>query len=164
MRASTCSGCRAAYVVAVGVGGVLLTRRPAQQRPTSFVVVYLTGLLFFVPVFCFSSPYAAVAGLTLAHGYQYLLIMALVSGAPGTPAASGVSLAVLLNIALLGGLALSGASHLHDAGPLGRAVYGAYLGVVMAHFVLDAGLWRLREQFPRDLLGERLPYLLRTTP
>jgi hypothetical protein len=154
---------RVVYGAAVLTGAVVLARRPAARRPASLVFVYLTGLLFFVPVFCFSSPYAAVAGLTLAHGYQYLLIMGLVAGAPRTAAASGMSLAVLLNVALLGGLALSAASHLHDAAPLGRGLYGAYLGVVMAHFVLDGGLWRLREEFPRELLGERLPYLLRTT-
>ena len=30
----------------------------------------------------------------------------------------------------------------------------------MAHFVIDAGLWRLRDEFPRTFLRERLPYLL----
>jgi hypothetical protein len=37
-----------------------------------------------------------------------------------------------------------------------------YLGVVMAHFVIDAGLWRLRDSFPRRFLASRMPYLLRT--
>ncbi|MCW2930448.1 MAG: hypothetical protein JWM19_1410 [Actinomycetia bacterium] len=35
-----------------------------------------------------------------------------------------------------------------------------YLGVVMAHFVIDAGLWRLRDPFPRRFLASRVPYLL----
>jgi hypothetical protein len=30
----------------------------------------------------------------------------------------------------------------------------------MAHFVVDAGLWRMREQFPRAFLGSRLPWLI----
>jgi hypothetical protein len=68
--------------------------------------------------------------------------------------------ALLLNIALLGGLALATASHLHDGTAAARAVYGAYLGVTMAHFVVDAGIWRLRDEFPRQFLTTRLPYLL----
>jgi hypothetical protein len=31
----------------------------------------------------------------------------------------------------------------------------------MAHFVIDAGLWRLRDPFPRQFLTGRLPYLFR---
>jgi hypothetical protein len=101
-----------------------------------------------------------VAGLTAAHGYQYLLIMALVAGG-GRPVLSRlVSLALLLNIGLLLGTVLNLASHLHDSSAAGRALYGAYLGAVMAHFVIDAGLWRLRDEFPRRFLTRRLPYLL----
>ena len=63
------------------------------------------------------------------------------------------SLALLMIVALLGGLALNAASHLHTGGPAARAVFGCYLGLTMAHFVIDAGLWRLREEFPRSLLA-----------
>jgi hypothetical protein len=31
---------------------------------------------------------------------------------------------------------------------------------VSAHFIVDAGLWRLRDEFPRNFLSQRLPYLL----
>jgi hypothetical protein len=149
------------FVGAVAVGIRLLVRRPADKRPATFVAVYLTSLLFFAPVFVFRSPYAAVAGLTIAHGYQYLLIVGLVAGARRPGRSSLISLVVLVNVALVGGLALNAASHLHGAGPAGRAFFGAYLGVVMAHFVVDAGLWRLRDEFPRRFLTERVPYLLR---
>ena len=151
----------AGYAAAVGYGVVQLLRRaPGQRRPAASGL-YLMALLFFLPVFLFQSPYAAVAALTLAHGYQYLLIVGLVAGGGSGPRPVRlVSLAVLVNIALLLGLALNLASHLHTGDPAARAVYGAYLGVTMAHFVLDAGLWRLRDTFPREFLTRRLPYLL----
>ena len=57
------------------------------------------------------------------------------------------------------GLALSAASHLHSGGPVARAVYGAYLGVVMAHFVIDAGVWRLSEPFQRGYMARRFPFI-----
>ncbi|MGZ4433308.1 MAG: hypothetical protein ACXVW7_06725 [Trebonia sp.] len=68
-------------------------------------------------------------------------------------------LTLLLNIALAGGAVLSAASHLHGAATLGRLGYGAYLGAVMAHFVVDGGLWRLRDPFARKFAGSRLSYL-----
>ncbi|MFG1997614.1 hypothetical protein ACGFNU_00530 [Spirillospora sp. NPDC048911] len=68
----------------------------------------------------------------------------------------------MLTVALIGGTALNYAAHLHGSPAVfERTLYGAYLGAVMAHFVIDAGLWRLREQFPRQFLTASLPYLLK---
>lgn len=138
--------------------------RPRADRPAMFLMVYGTSLVFFLPVFLFESPYAAVAGLTIAHGMQYLLLMGLLAGTPTESAPAGVGVLIFLNIAVILGLALNQASHLH-AGPttIDRWLFGGYLGVVMAHFVVDAGLWRLRDEFPRSFLTRRLPYLL-TSP
>ena len=150
----------AVFVCAVLLGVTALFRRPSGQRPLSFVAVYLISLLFFLPVFLFHSPYAAVAGLTMAHGLQYLLLVGLISGAPTGQAPVRVGILIFVNIALVLGLALNQASHLHDGDMFARCIYGAYLGAVMAHFVIDAGLWRLRDEFPRTFLTQRLPYLL----
>jgi hypothetical protein len=150
------------FAAACLVGCAALLSRPARSRPIPFAVLYLSGLLFFLPVFVFSSPYAAVAGLTIAHGLQYLLLISLLAAAPGPDRSGAVSLLLLINVALILGLALNRASHLHDATGIGRAVFGAYLGLSIAHFVIDAGLWRLRDEFPRTFLTQRLPYLLVT--
>jgi hypothetical protein len=150
----------AVFAMSVAVGVVALLRRQRGQRPAAFVTIYLISLLFFAPVFIFTSPYAAVAGLTIAHGYQYLLIVGMVAGAQRIGGSRFISLLILINVAVFGGVLLNGASHLHDRYPIDRALFGAYLGLVMAHFVVDAGLWRLRDEFPRAFLGERLPYLI----
>jgi hypothetical protein len=148
------------FLAGVAIGLRALARR--ERRPPGFVVVYLTSLLFFTPVFVFDSPYAAVAGLTIAHGCQYLLIVGLVAGAPRPRRSGPAGLTIMMSVALAGGLALNYASHLHGSpAVLERALYGAYLGAVMAHFVIDAGLWRLRDEFPRRFLTASVPYLLR---
>ncbi len=153
-----------AFAVCVTVGAGCLLARPRADRPAGFCVVYLTALAFSLPVFLFASPYAAVAGLTIAHGLQYLLLMGLVAAGGQRRAAGGTAraarLAALCNIALLGGAALSVASDQLIAGPTMRWLYGLFLGAVMAHFVVDAGLWRMRDEFPRAFLRSRLPYLL----
>lgn len=61
---------------------------------------------------------------------------------------------------LAGGAVLAAASGLQETQPAVRLIYGAFLGAVMAHFVIDAGLWRLREPFARSFLAERVPYLV----
>jgi hypothetical protein len=153
-------GAAVAALVAVGAGVRALLARPPRARPPGYWVVFLTSLAFFAPVFLFHSSYAAVAGLTIAHGLQYLVLVGLMSGGgtPGTGRVVGV--ATFVAIALLGGIALSTASHLHGGPAVERAVFGLYLGLVMTHFVVDAGLWRLRRPFPRALVSSRLPYLV----
>jgi hypothetical protein len=142
----------------LGIRGLVL--REPSDRPRVFAFVYLVSLLFFAPVWMFDSPYAAVAGLTIAHGLQYLLLVGLVAVGPTRGSASRFGLLVLVNVALFLGLALNRMSHLHDAPAVGRLLFGAYLGMSTAHFVIDAALWRLRDEFPREFLTRRLPYLL----
>jgi hypothetical protein len=151
----------AGFAISAAAGLAALARRPAASRPAGFCVLYLISLLFPLPVFAFGSPYAAVGGMTAAHGLQYLLLVGLVAGGGQRRL---TSLALLANIALAGGAVLAWAAHLHNAGPAGRLLFGAYLGVVMAHFVIDAGFWRLRAEFPRAFLTGRLPYLLAVPP
>jgi len=156
----------AAFAVAAATGVTALARRPRAERPSGFAATYLTSLLFPVPVFVFASPYAALGGMTVAHGAQYLLLVTLVAAGASGQNAPGwhsrpIRLTLLANIALIGGIALSTASHLHDAGPAGRALFGAYIGAVMGHFVIDAGLWRMRDPAARRFVAARLPYLVR---
>jgi hypothetical protein len=148
------------FAVAVGVGSAALIRRPSRHRPAGFCVMYLVALLFSLPVFVFTSPYAAVGGMTIAHGFQYLLLVGLVAAGSGRGSIRVFRIALLCNVALVGGALLGGASHLHGSVPLGRFVFGAYLGAVMAHFVIDAGLWRMRNAFPRSFMTSHVPYLM----
>jgi hypothetical protein len=155
-----------AFAASLAAGAGCLIRRSRAQRPAGFCVAYLTSLAFSLPVFIFSSPYAAVAGLTIAHGLQYLLLMGMLAsgGRRGTQRAARLTaLAALINIALLGGAALSVASDQLAAGPAMRILFGLFVGVVMAHFVIDAGLWRMRAEFPRGFLQSRLPQLVPAT-
>ncbi len=71
-----------------------------------------------------------------------------------------VRAALTASLALLGGAALSWASHLHGSPPPIRAVFGAYVGALAAHFVVDARLWRLRDPGARALVAARLPHLV----
>lgn len=154
----------AAFAASVLAGLILLTRRPLARRPAAFCAAYLTALLFGLPVIAFASPYAAVAGLTIAHGLQYLVLMGMLAAGGPDRGRRPLRLAALCNIALIGGSLLSLASDGLRFSAGARFVYGIFLGAVMAHFVVDAGLWRMRAEFPRAFLTERLPFLIPAAP
>lgn len=148
------------YLVALLGGLVALLTRPQGHCPLGYCAVYLSSLGFFAPVFLFHSPYAAVAGMTIAHGFQYLILVGLVAGGEPRRPDRALGMAAFLNIAVIGGIALSAASHLHGGPTAERLLFGTYLGLVMTHFLLDAGLWRLRNPFPRAFLSSRIPFLV----
>jgi hypothetical protein len=139
-----------AFAGATIVGVRSLMTRPCDERPVAFAAMYLTGFAFWLPVFVFRSPFAAVGGLVIAHGLQYLLLVALIS--PGRAPVA---------VAFVAAIALSAVSHLHGTGTPTVWLYGLFLGATASHFVVDAGLWRLRDPFPRRFLASRLPYLVR---
>ncbi len=147
------------FALGVVAGFVALAARPAT-RQKGFCVVYVMSLLFFLPVFVFGSPYAAVGGLTIAHGLQYLLLVGLVAIGDRRGPERVTAGSVMLAVALVIGAGLSTASHLHSSGVSVHWLYGVYLGVVMSHFVVDAGIWRLSDPFPRRFLMSRVPFLV----
>src|SRR5262249_61268001 len=101
------------------------------------------------------------------HGAQYLLLVTMIAGGSARAQrrlSRPTSVALLANISFIGGAVLSAASHLHNAGQFGRFAFGAYLGAVMAHFVVDAGLWRMLVPLARRFLITHLPYLVPGRP
>lgn len=118
------------------------------------LLFFTFGGLFFLPIFVFADPIPALAGYAIAHGLQYLVFMGFVSAGKRNPI---VSLIALVVIATCGGIILdrwTTAPNWHDF-EYNIAVYGAFVGVVMTHFVLDAGIWRLREPFQRGYVRKK---------
>jgi hypothetical protein len=152
----------AAFVLAAGLGVLAVAARPAGERPGGYCAAAAAALLFPLPIFVFGQPYQAVAGLTIAHGFQYLMLVGLV--AAGTRRRARDEVAVLAVAALAGGAALSALSHTHASASGLRVLFGLYLGVVATHFVVDAGLWRLRDPDVRAFLSARLPALVPCGP
>ena len=126
-------------------------------------MIYAFALLFPLPLFLFTSPYAAVAGMTVAHGLQYLLLVVLV--AAGTRQHDRWNAVTTLGaIAVFGGVLLNRMSHLHGSNAPERLLFGLYLGLLAGHFVVDAGTWRLQRPCVRAFLSERIPYLVPASP
>ena len=119
-------------------------------------VVALVLMLFYLPLFLFRNPQLAVGSYAMAHGLQYLIFMGYVAAAPRA-ALLRRALALVAFVVLLG----NGLELLRQpaSGDYRMAIFGAYLGVVMWHFLLDAGVWRLSEPFQRGYMTERFSFL-----
>jgi uncharacterized protein YhhL (DUF1145 family) len=141
------------------ITAALITVAAHRRRPSTTHL----AVAFPLPLLLTTSPYAALGGMTLAHGLQYLLLVGLVVAGPANKRPSATKATLLLTGVLAVAALLATAAHLHHGPAPTRAIFGAYLGIVMTHFVLDAGLWRLRDPFPRQWLGVRLPTLLADT-
>ena len=135
---------------------VAILKNPTLRENRLRLSFFLLGTLFFVPTYIFTDELSAIFGYALAHGLQYLVFMGFVGFGKKNAI---VSLVTLLVIASLGYLVLDWA--MRAEGPYGAALHGAFLGAVMTHFVLDAGIWRLREPFQRGYMREKFQFVFK---
>jgi hypothetical protein len=147
------------HIHAVGLGvyacawAVYLFSRRGRLAPQREIVL-LALMAFYLPLFLFRDAFSAVYIYLTAHGLQYFVFMLYVAGTPRATRAR--AFAALATLALLGGALMK---FLHEPAAHGFALYGIALGITMWHFVLDAGVWRLSEPFPRAYMLERFGFL-----
>jgi hypothetical protein len=142
------------YLVVPLVAAIAIARNPSLRTNRLRLCFFLIGTAFYLPVFVFSDPISAITGSAIAHGLQYLVFMGTVSGSKRR---SLRPVLVMLAIATGGGLALNYAAE--TPGPFGPALKGLFVGSVMAHFLVDAGIWRLREAFQRSYMRRKFDFV-----
>ena len=152
------------HAVALGAyaGGWLLfvvslaqnRERPAHRMRALMPVVLM---LFYLPLFVFHDVRLAVGSYAMAHGLQYLVFMSYVAASPAKVMRRRAATLIAFIVVLGGGLELLQKPHL--MGEYKMPIFGAYLGIVMWHFLLAGGVWRLREPFQRSYMAERFPFL-----
>lgn len=136
-------------VVAVASSGSL------RRNPLRIAFLAICGF-FYLPIFLFTDPVAAVSGYAVGHGLQYLVFMYFVGAAK---ADRDLRIVGLTAIALIAGSVLTLMSDQTLWGPPAKFVFGCYLGLVMSHFVVDAGIWKLREAFPRRYMSNAFDFV-----
>lgn len=113
----------------------------------------LAAVAFFLPLHVFDvGLLGAAVSYQMAHGAQYYLMVGKV--ARPRPVARRVAIAVLL----LGGVLMVAAGRQSALGPHAWA-FGLGKGIVAAHFVADAGLWRLSDRDVRQFMKTRFDFL-----
>ncbi|MEO2169538.1 MAG: hypothetical protein ABGY42_15755 [bacterium] len=138
-----------AGLMAAGWGVWLLdVWRQGSTGSSTRTVAVVVGLAFYLPLYLFDDVFPAIMGFALAHGLQYFVFMGCVTA----PAKFGWRPLVTM-------LLITGAVGWPLLQSTENQFFTLGLGVVMAHFVLDAGMWKLSEPFQRGYMAKRFPFL-----
>lgn len=157
--------CAFVGVLGYGIYRYVTNRTEASLTQAAF---FFTLLLFFAPLFLSSNVTVAFSSYAVAHGIQYIVIMTVLASSlglnEGRRGVSGRMMILFAAVILLGGLV-----SLRDAGWGGYSGFvrssldfaaGMALGTAAAHFVVDAGAWRLSRPAVSAYMARRFGFLL----
>jgi len=162
---------RFGFLLVVGLSILVYVKNFKDTSPLKSIF-FFTLIFFFGPLYLSENMNVAFLSYAIAHGIQYIVFMSVVSansrpsGSRALPMGSVITFLVLL---LVGGFIFYNAADLKtfefikgNALLSGAAnfVFGAILGLTMAHFVVDAGAWRLSKAAPRAYMARRFGFLL----
>jgi hypothetical protein len=157
---------------AVLLASIAVYIKNVKRTTPLLTVFYFTLVCFFLPIFISTDITVAFFSYAMAHGLQYLVFMTVVS-LNFSPQSVSNRIHVANAVKLFGFIIVVGfifyrsndlktieffTSH---GTPL-RAVdfvIGAILGATMAHFVIDAGAWRLSKPQQRMYIGNRFDFI-----
>jgi len=135
-------------------------------------VFFWTLVLFFLPVYLSNDINVTFFSYAIAHGLQYVIFMGVVSlntdqneRTTNLRYRNGLKLAglmILLGLLFYNSDTFRGFELVKSNAFLVRTfdfVFGAVLGATMAHFVIDAGAWRLRERPQREYMSQRFGFM-----
>ena len=143
-------------VVPALVFAAVITEPRLLRNPVRICALILFSA-FYLPSFIFTDPVAAILGYALGHGLQYLVFMYYVGVSRPRP---GIALTSMVAIGIIGGSALTFMTSAGDqSGSLYRLIFGMAIGTVMSHFVIDAGVWKLRYQFQRRYMQNAFSFV-----
>ena len=168
----TLYGASTVAFVAVVAFSLLIYVRNLKRTTPLLTIFYFTLVCFFLPVFLSTNVNIGFLSYAIAHGIQYILFMSVVS-LNFAPQAESQRIQLgnmvrLLILTLVVGLVFYRAADLKAVelitahATLIRVVdfiIGAVLGATMAHFVVDAGAWRLSQSLQRMYIGKRFAFV-----
>jgi len=144
-----------AGLLALALAAVRLVMIWPSDPLRAVALLFVVG--FYLPLFLYrTDAFTATVAYSAAHGAQYLLMTGHV--AAGRSRRLLVTwIVVLATLAVAGGYLLDRASMLNGTDL--RWLYGIGLGITAAHFIVDAGVWRLRDPDQRAWMRERFSFL-----
>ena len=155
--------------IAILLASIVVYVRNFKQTTPLLTIFYFTLVCFFLPVFLSTDMNVAFYSYAIAHGVQYILFMTVVSlnfdpesSSKRFKIASAVKLIVItVLVGLLFYRAIDLKGFTADASFMRFVdfVLGAILGATMAHFVIDAGAWRLSQSLQRAYIGKRFGFV-----
>lgn len=158
--------------VAILLASIVIYVRNFKRTTPLLTIFYFTLVCFFLPVFLSTDMNVAFYSYAIAHGVQYIVFMTVVSlnfdPQESTRRFKIASAVKLIIITVLAGflfyraIDLKGLEFITANAGFMRLVdflLGAILGATMAHFVIDAGAWRLSQSLQRTYIGKRFGFV-----
>lgn len=76
-----------------------------------------------------------------------------------------LALGALIGLGIGGGFLLTYMTNAgSEPGALFKFIFGMAVGTVMSHFVIDAGVWKLRHPFQRGYVRRAFPFVFERRP
>jgi hypothetical protein len=160
-------------LIGVGAFALLVYVKGFKETTLLKTVFFFTLTFFFLPIWLSDNINVTFLSYAIAHGLQYITFMSVVSmnSRPDAEASSFPYRSVgkfLLFLLLVGFIFyrsedLRAMEMIRSSTVLLRSVdflVGAILGATMAHFVIDAGAWRLSKVAQRAYMSKRFGFLL----
>jgi hypothetical protein len=159
--------------IAVFVLGIAVYIRYFSETTILKTLLFFTCVSFFFPVFLSTSQNIGFLSYAIAHGLQYMIFISVVAfnseeGGETRRNAAANAWKVFLFVVVLG-LAFWKVGALKQFSFVGGSpVYssitdflvGAVLGATMAHFLIDAGAWKLSQTLQRTYMTRRFGFIL----
>ena len=158
--------------VLVLVASVIVYVRNLRLATPLLTLYYFTLVCFFLPVFLSTEMSVAFYSYAIAHGVQYLLFMSVVSLNFDPQSVSQrwqvgkfvklLLLTVVVGLVFYRTIELKTFEFIVLNPALLKLVdflIGAIIGATMAHFVIDAGAWRLSKALQRMYIGKRFAFV-----
>lgn len=159
-------------LAAVAVFSVIVFLMNFKDTSLLKTLFFFTLVFFFLPIWLSDNINVTFLSYAIAHGLQYITFMSVVSLNSKPDNETGTfpyrSVATFLLFVLVVGFIFYEAPDLkkvelvRNSVPLLRAadfLFGAVLGATMAHFVFDAGAWRLSKVAQRSYMSKRFGFL-----
>ena len=151
------------FTVGALLAGAVAIVHHLRHHPDWRRIAYVALLsAFYVPTFLFDNYTQAVMSYAVAHALQYFVFMYfLAAGDRATsPSRSIILLGACGMIGWLTILLMRERPFWQSLSPeADRFMIGAALGIVMCHFVVDAGVWKLSNAWFRERCFERMGFL-----
>jgi hypothetical protein len=157
--------------LALFIFGIYAYVKNIRHTTLTKTLFFLTLLFFFYPIYLSNNILVAFSSYAIAHGLQYIIFMMVVSvnAERETVRLTIRNVFKLMLLTLLVGFAfyrvadLKGLEFIKQQALLARSLdflVGAVFGATMAHFVIDAGAWRLSKAAPRAYMVKRFGFIL----
>ena len=161
---------------AVIIFGIYVYAKNCQHTTALKSVFFWTLVLFFLPVYLSNNINVTFLSYAIAHGLQYIVFMGIVSinteDSDGMNSARYKNGLKLIGLMIVLGLVFYNVDTFRALDFVKSNVllvrsfdflFGAVLGVTMAHFVIDAGAWRLSRQPQREYMSKSFGFVLKPT-